>query len=131
MARRRRAAAEPLPAGLTPEVLDQLVAGVETPADSQVVWRQLQKAMAERVLKAELTHHLGYLEEGARRPAGNARNGFTPKSLLTDTKSCRSNARVSPRNGKSPASIWYTTTPKLYKSRRRSITSPTHCSGDM
>ena len=32
MARRKRAAAEPLPAGLTPEVLDQLVAGVQTAA---------------------------------------------------------------------------------------------------
>ncbi|MBP6772336.1 MAG: IS256 family transposase, partial [Gemmatimonadaceae bacterium] len=72
MARRKRAAAEPLPAGLTPEVLDQLVAGVQTAADFQLVWRQLQKAMAERVLKAELTHHLGYPAGGERGPDGNA-----------------------------------------------------------
>lgn len=85
MARRKRAAAEPLPAGLTPEILDQLVAGVQTSADFQLVWRRLQKAMAERVLKAELTHHLGYPEGGERRPDGNARNGFTPKSLLTES----------------------------------------------
>lgn len=60
MARRKKAAAAPLPAGLTPEILDQLVAGVQTSADFQLVWRNLQKAMAERVLKAELTHHWGY-----------------------------------------------------------------------
>ncbi len=85
MARRKRAAAEPLPAGLTPEILDQLVAGVQTSADFQRVWRELQKAMAERVLKAELTHHLGYPEGGKRGPDGNARNGFTPKALLTES----------------------------------------------
>ena len=33
------------------------MAGVQTCADLQRVWRQLQKAMAERVLKAELTHY--------------------------------------------------------------------------
>jgi hypothetical protein len=33
MARRKGAAAEPLPAGLTPEILDQLVAGVQASAD--------------------------------------------------------------------------------------------------
>jgi transposase-like protein len=85
MARRKRAGAEPLPAGLTPEVLDQLVAGVQTPADFQVVWRQLQKAMAERVLQAELTHHLGYPPGQGRGPDGNARNGTTPKTVLTDS----------------------------------------------
>lgn len=85
MASRKRAAAEPLPAGLTPELLDQLVAGVQTPADFQGVWRQLQKALAERVLKAELTHHLGYPEGGGRGPDGNARNGASPKRLLTES----------------------------------------------
>ena len=85
MARRKRAVTAALPAGLTPAVLDQLVAGVETPADFQVVWRQLQKAMAERVLQAELTHHLGYLPGQGRAADGNARNGTSPKSLLTET----------------------------------------------
>ncbi len=85
MARRTRAAAEPLPEGLTPEILDQLVAGVQTAADFQLVWRRLQKAMAERVLKAELTHHLGYPEGGERGPDGNARNGSSPKRLLTES----------------------------------------------
>lgn len=85
MARKKRESMDALPAGLTPEVLDQLVVGVQTPADFQVVWRQLQKALAERVLKAELTHHLGYPAGGARGPDGNARNGSSPKSLLTES----------------------------------------------
>lgn len=85
MARRKRVATAPLPAGVTPEMLDQLVAGVQTPADFQLVWRQLQKAMAERVLKAELTHHLGYAPGGERGPDGNARNGTTPKTILTES----------------------------------------------
>ena len=84
-ARRRRAAAEPLPAGLTPERLDQLVAGVQTAADFQLVWRPLQKAMTERVLNAELTHHLGYPEGGERGPVGNAGDGSSPKRLLTES----------------------------------------------
>lgn len=37
------------------------------------------------MLKAELTHHLGYPEGGKRGPDGNARNGFPPKSLLTES----------------------------------------------
>ena len=65
------------------ELLDQLVVGVQTSADFQRVWRQLQKTMAKRVLKVELTHHLGYPEGGKRGPDGNVRNGFPPKSLLT------------------------------------------------
>lgn len=85
MARKQRESAETLPTGLTPEVLDQLVAGVQTPADFQVVWRQLQKALAERVLKAELTHHLGYPAGGERGPDGNARNGTSPKTILTES----------------------------------------------
>jgi hypothetical protein len=84
-ARRKEAAAELLPAGLTLEILDQLVAGVQTSADFQLVWWRLQKAMAERVLKAELTHHLGYPEGGERGPDGNARNGSSPKRLLTES----------------------------------------------
>lgn len=84
-ARRKRAAAEPLPTGLTPELLDQWVAGAQTPTDIQVVWRQLQKALAERVLKAQLTHELGYPVAGERGPDGRARNGATPKRLLSDS----------------------------------------------
>lgn len=68
-------------------VLDQLAAQVRTPEEFHGLYRQFQKAMAERVLKAELTHHLGYPVGAARGADGNARNGTTPKRLLTDTGS--------------------------------------------
>ena len=84
IARRIRAAAEPLPAGLTLEALDKLVAGVQTAADFPIVWLQLQKAMAERVLKAELTHHLGYPEGEERELDGNARTGDLARRLPTE-----------------------------------------------
>jgi transposase-like protein len=70
-----------LPAGL----IDQLAAAVRSPEDFQAVYRQFQKALTERVLQAELTHHLGYPPGEARSPDGNARNGTTPKTVLTDT----------------------------------------------
>lgn len=75
-----------LPPGLTAEALDRLAAEVRTPAELEAVFRALQKGLTERVLRAELTAHLGY-PDGAERPPGetNARNGTTPKTVLTDT----------------------------------------------
>lgn len=66
-------------------LIDQLAAAVKTPADFQAVYRRFQKALTERVLQAELTHHLGYPPGESRGPDGNARNGTTPKTVLTDT----------------------------------------------
>lgn len=74
-----------LPEGLTEEALDQLVAGVRTPAELDALFRQLKGALTERILRAELTAHLGYPEGGARPEGqGNARNGTTPKTVLTE-----------------------------------------------
>ena len=89
MARRSkqdRRSTRAVPAGLTLEALDALAAQVRTPADLEDVFRALKKGITERVLRAELTAHLGYAE-GAERPAetANARNGTTPKTVLTDT----------------------------------------------
>lgn len=86
MARRPRSTPPALPAGLTPEALDALAAQVRTPEELAAVFRALQKGLTERVLRAELTAHLGY-PEGAARPASqpNARNGTTPKTVLTDS----------------------------------------------
>lgn len=79
MARKRR-----LPDGVTEEALDSLITDVKTPEQLETVFRELKKALVERVLRAELTQHLGYPE--GERPAGmaNARNGSTPKTVLTD-----------------------------------------------
>src|SRR5438552_269649 len=75
------AAAKPLPAGL----IDQLVTGPMTADDVNSMFRQLKKAVLEKALGAELTHHLGYDKPGARfSPRDNHRNGKTAKTLLTD-----------------------------------------------
>ena len=71
------------------ELLDELLAGVSNPDDllgDGGIFRQLKKALMERALNAELTHHLGY-EKGAApagRGRGNSRNGHTAKQLMTD-----------------------------------------------
>jgi hypothetical protein len=41
------------------ELLDQLVPGPLTPAQFETLFRGLKKAVLERALGAELTHHLG------------------------------------------------------------------------
>lgn len=84
MARRKKTADPALP-DLPPGLIEQLAAGVKTPADFQQVYRAFQKALTEKVLQAELTHHLGYPEGAGRAPDGNARNGTTPKRVTTDS----------------------------------------------
>jgi putative transposase len=70
------------------ELLDELLSGVNSPEDllgDGGVFRQLKKALMERALGAELTHHLGY-EKGAApavRARGNSRNGHSAKKVLT------------------------------------------------
>jgi len=73
---------------IKPEHLDELLAGYEKPEEllSQAgLFRQLKKALLERALGAELTHHLGY-ECGARtgRSRDNHRNGSYAKTVLTE-----------------------------------------------
>ena len=84
MARRKQTADPALP-DLPPGLIDQLAAGVKTPADFQQVYRAFQKALTEKGLQAERTHHLGYPVREGRAPDGNARNGTTPKRVATDT----------------------------------------------
>ena len=61
------------------ELLDQLVTGPMNPQEFEWLFRGLKKAIVERALGAELTHHLGY-PKGETPPAeqGNYRNGSTP-----------------------------------------------------
>lgn len=81
MARRKR---EPL-APAQEAALEALAAEIGTPAELEAVFRQLKRALVERVLQTELTEHLGY-PPGGERPEGtaNARNGTTPKTVLTE-----------------------------------------------
>lgn len=62
-------------------LLDQLLGGGDAKAafDQNGLLDQLKKALAERVLKAEMDHHL------AGDDSGNRRNGYGRKTVLTDT----------------------------------------------
>src|SRR3569832_90471 len=61
-------------------VLDQLLAGADpkTAFDPNGLLDGLKKALAERVLNAEMDHHLGGEE------AGNSRSGYGRKTVVTD-----------------------------------------------
>jgi putative transposase len=67
------------------ELLDQVVKGPMTAEEVQAVCLSLKKAIIERAMGAELSHHLGY-RSGEAKPAGqgNERNGNTGKTVLTD-----------------------------------------------
>ena len=62
-------------------VLDQLLAGADpkTAFDADGLLDDLKKALAERVLNAEMDHHL------ASDAAGNSRNGYGRKTVTTET----------------------------------------------
>jgi transposase-like protein len=72
----------PIPA----EVLDQIVRdGPLTAAEVETATRRFKKALIERALGAELTHHLGYAPGDAKPElATNHRNGTSAKTVLTD-----------------------------------------------
>jgi len=75
------------PTDFPEEILDQF-AGPARPmsqADVEAVCRRFKKAMVERMLGGELTHHLGYPPGGDKPPGEtNQRNGATGKTVLTD-----------------------------------------------
>ena len=61
------------------ELLEELLAGYEKPEDllgKGGILEQLTKALVERALGAELSHHLGYAKgEGRQQKRENQRNG--------------------------------------------------------
>ena len=82
----KRPADEAPPAPVPAEVLDQFVQqGPLTPEEVEAAVRRFKKAVIERALGAELTHHLGY-PPGGTKPAAttNHRNGTSDKTVLTD-----------------------------------------------
>ncbi len=70
---------------IAPELLDQIAQGATTAEAIQDVTMALKKALIERALGGELSHHLGY-PPGGDKPAqaGNHRNGSTGKTVLTE-----------------------------------------------
>src|SRR6478735_487450 len=72
----------PVPA----EILDQFVRqGPISAEELDAAVRRFKKAIIERALGGELTHHLGY-PAGAAKPdeTTNHRNGTSEKTVLTD-----------------------------------------------
>lgn len=67
------------------ELLDELLKEYEKPDDllgDNGLLQQLTKALVERALQGELTHHLGYEKNSAAGSrSGNSRNGTTPKTI--------------------------------------------------
>jgi putative transposase len=67
------------------ELIDKLLADYKGPEDligEQGLLKQLTKALVERAMQAELTHHLGYSKnDPAGRGSGNTRNGASTKTL--------------------------------------------------
>jgi putative transposase len=70
------------------ELLDKLLADYKGPEDligEQGLLKQLTKALVERAMNAELTHHLGYEKHRpGGRGSGNSRNGTSSKTLKGD-----------------------------------------------
>ena len=73
-------------APISADVLDQIVRdGPLTAAEVDTATRRFKKALIERALGAELTHHLGYPPGVAKPPlTSNHRNGTSGKTVLTD-----------------------------------------------
>ena len=67
------------------ELIDQLVTGPMTAEAVNAASLAFKKALIERALGAELSHHLGY-PPGAEKPepSANQRNGRSRKTVITD-----------------------------------------------
>src|ERR1051325_9324791 len=69
------------PSAFDPAAVDALLGGRTTMAELDELFRQMKKALMERALAGELTHHWGYVR-GEPKPAEqpNHRNGSTPRA---------------------------------------------------
>ncbi|ECG1392665.1 TPA_asm: transposase, partial [Salmonella enterica subsp. houtenae serovar 45:g,z51:-] len=61
---------------------NELAKNLKTPDDLNQFDRLLKKISVEAALNAEMTHHLGY-DKNQPKPATNARNGYTQKTVIT------------------------------------------------
>ena len=69
------------------EVLDELLAeaGGKDVFGKDGLFNDLKKALAERILNAEMDHHLAGEQEDEEPKGRNHRNGYSKKRVLTDT----------------------------------------------
>lgn len=85
--RRKTSVKKPTPDTLAfdPQALDQLLEGHRTPEaffGANGLLDQLSKALLERALQGEMTHHLGYQKhDPSGHNTGNSRNGTSPKTV--------------------------------------------------
>jgi putative transposase len=70
---------------ITPELLDELLKDYKSPDDmfgDDGLLQQLTKAVVERALQGEMTHHLGYEKHSPEgKHSGNSRNGKSSKRI--------------------------------------------------
>jgi len=70
---------------IDPKLLDELLQDCRSQDDllgQDGLIQQLTKAIVERALQGELTHHLGYDKHAPEgKNSGNSRNGTTPKTI--------------------------------------------------
>jgi putative transposase len=85
MAKARKLPETPQMPPFDPDALDALLGDRTTAEELDELFRQMKKSLMERVLRGELTHHLGY-KPGEPKPEGqrNQRNGHSAKTVLTD-----------------------------------------------
>ena len=73
------------------ELLEQLIPGPVSPAELEGLFQQFKKAVRERALGSEMSHHLGYAPS-QDKPEGagvSHRNGKSAKTVLTDAGALR------------------------------------------
>lgn len=67
------------------ELIDELIKGYQSPEEilgENGLLKQLTKAVLERCLQGEMTHHLGYAKHDAKKKNGsNSRNGSSKKTI--------------------------------------------------
>ena len=66
------------------ELLEQLITKPITAGELEDIMRDFKKALIERALGAEMSHHLGYAPGEAKSTGDNHRNGKSKKTILTD-----------------------------------------------
>ena len=86
MPRKPKSTSPDAPAPVPAEILDQFVGqGPISHEELEAAVRRFKKAIIERALGGELTHHLGYPPGGPKpQEASNHRNGTSGKTVLTD-----------------------------------------------
>jgi putative transposase len=78
---------KPKPTDVPETILDQYAGPARPMSQGEVdaITKRFKKALVERMLGGELTHHLGYPPGGEKPPeATNHRNGTSAKTVLTD-----------------------------------------------